>query len=487
MALFENIFDLRKNLKNRNILLLGKGPSLTNDFYVKYTYEFSKISINESAIYFPSEFAFFIDVEPFDRSIDAILKNKSALIIPYYFNVRISDTKSIASNENSLSYIKRKFPYLLESNIDIYFFDTGLGDRNHSKYVFKPNFVSVSSLLEILFVLGFDNVFGIGFDGGNNYSKSFKSSETTTQVKTFNNQFVVFKGLEFRYKKKFINMNKLNINIYVGTTEAQKIPTKVLEYSILKHSNENINVIPLDIATDKFGLKVVGGTPFSLQRFFIPKLNDFKGVAIYLDSDMLVFDDIKSLYLSHTTSKVLCSCPAPPNSNRRDQFSVFTVDCSLANWDIENIITKANQNYKDVMFDMSFEPNKAKTIDWHWNSLEYYDKNVKLIHFTDMDKQPWISKTNPNRQIWNFYLREAINSGFISMEEVTLAVQNGYLRKGIIDDIFQTRNIFRFFNDLFYLPQHTLERFPFFNKPLLRRLLAVIIKVKRIINNKYDK
>ena len=37
-------------------------------------------------------------------------------------------------------------------------------------------------------------------------------------------------------------------------------------------------------------------TPFSFQRFLIPEVRGYRGLAMYLDSEMLVFDEIGALF-----------------------------------------------------------------------------------------------------------------------------------------------------------------------------------------------
>jgi lipopolysaccharide biosynthesis glycosyltransferase len=487
MNFYCNLLDLKSFIDNP-ILILGKGPSLTNEFYIQNKGKYTFVSVNENAIYFKSKICFFIDLEPFERAIDSLIEHSSIILIPYYFNIRVNDKKSLVCKIDSIKLIKEKFPQLLLKN-KIFLFETGLGKIKHSNLIFKPNFVSTSSLLEILFSIGIKTLYGIGFDGGSNYSEILKQNHTTTLVNNFNNQFYIFRSIEIKYKKKFIIMNKEIINVYVGTTEKQMIATKVLEYSIKKQTSHNVNLIPLHIATKNLDLNVdiAGATPFSLQRIFIPKLNNNSGKAIYLDSDMLVFADIKNLLDCHEEGKVLCSCPAPPNSGRRDQYSVFTIDCSLAKWDIEDILIEAKKDYKSVMFDFSFEKNKVKNIDWRWNSLEFYDDSVKLIHFTDMDKQPWIDTRNKNKNIWLKWLILAVKDNFISNDEILDAVQKKWIRSGIINDL--NNNSFSLFssNDFFYLPPHTLERFKFFNKPILKNILAIVIKIKRLISDKHEK
>lgn len=469
-----------------SIYILGKGPSMNRNSYNSIPEDSFKISINENAIIYDCEASFFIDIEPLKRSIDQILKYPRILILPRYLNERISSKESRRMRIKTIDLLSEAYPEVLSANT-VYLFNEG-SDKGIKPF-FKPKLVSVTALLEIMFYLGLTKVSGIGFDGGKSYSRELTSQFTNTMVKTFSNQFFEFKSLEIAYKSNFNIMNKENINVYVGTTDEQELAFKVLKNSILTNTEHNVNVYRLDRAISKRGIKIdhyEGGTPFSLQRFFIPELNNHEGIAIYLDSDMLVFEDIAGLYRSHKEGVTLCSCPAPPNSNRRDQYSVFTVDCSRANWETGEILKLAKENYKSVMFDFSFEHNKEKCIDWRWNSLEHYDQDTKLIHFTDMDKQPWIDNRNKNAKVWIKELKANIARGWIKKAEIELQIKDNILRPGILVDL-ESKSVFSKIDDFFYLPPHTIRRFPQFRFIGGKYLLALIIRLKRKLNPTHDK
>src|SRR5687768_7259766 len=85
----------------------------------------------------------------------------------------------------------------------------------------------------------------------------------------------------------------------VGCLEAQWLPFAVLRHSILRHASRPVRVEPLF----RCGIEIPvprdernrPKTPFSFQRFVIPEVCKYRGRAMYLDSDMLVFGDIVPL------------------------------------------------------------------------------------------------------------------------------------------------------------------------------------------------
>jgi len=482
----------------KNIYILGKGPSLSIKSFNDINSNLNcKISINQVVASFKVDFAFFIDIEPLYDVIDELLKTNIDVIIPYHPNVRTKENFSQPSPKSiyDLSKENTKLKELIKKN-NIFCFDTGLQKSKISNDIFKPNLVSVTSLIQIIFKFFDKNkIYGIGFDGGSEKSTLIENKHDYSQLKSYSKQFDIIKKIEFNHKKKFINLSMRKINIYVGASEAQYIPTKVLEFSIKKYSSINVNVIPLykALSDKKIQIPASTRTPFSLQRLYIPLLNNFKGIAVYLDSDMLVFKDIKNLIDSHDHKFSLCSAPAPPKSGRRDQFSVFTVDCSKASWNPEKLVEEAANNYEKILFQFEFEKSKSKCLPWQWNSLEYFDSNTNLIHFTDMDKQPWISTENSNKNLWVKYLKEAINSKFIEYEDVYNSVKRNECRPGILEQArikdynYKSISFFSKIKDFFYSPIHTVNRFSNNNNFLVRASISVLKKIKGLFTKEYDK
>ena len=89
------------------------------------------------------------------------------------------------------------------------------------------------------------------------------------------------------------------MDIFIGGTLSEYLPRKVLEYSLKINSMSKHNIIHLDDVVDYKRVRKYASeqcTPFSFQRFFIPELCSYKGIALYLDSDMLFFNDVEKLF-----------------------------------------------------------------------------------------------------------------------------------------------------------------------------------------------
>lgn len=229
------------------------------------------------------------------------------------------------------------------------------------------------------------------------------------------------------------------VRVFVAATPAEWLPMRVLEFSIRETSSLPVEVsaiytferpIPLPQT-----LENRPRTPFSFQRFLIPELCGFSGRAIYLDADMQVFQDIAGLWNQPFSDNDLQTVPAP-SDGRRSQFSVMLLDCERLNWKIEDIVAELDcgkLDYAALMFEMRVAKKIGWTIPHAWNSLERFIPNeTALLHYTDMNTQPWVSATNPNGHLWVSCLRRALKAGFINRSDVLREVADGHVRPSLV-------------------------------------------------------
>ena len=114
------------------------------------------------------------------------------------------------------------------------------------------------------------------------------------------------------------------------------------------------------------------------------------------------------------------------------------MDCAQLEWNIKDIVAKLDAGsltYEGLMYNFELANSKAM-IEPNWNSLEKYDKlETSLLHYTDMQTQPWVSVASPLAYLWVKSLREAIDSGFISFSLVQEEVAKGHVRPSLIYQI----------------------------------------------------
>lgn len=234
------------------------------------------------------------------------------------------------------------------------------------------------------------------------------------------------------------------IRIYVGTDLSQMLAVRVLAYSIGKHTNTSFQIYPLllnlPVPRNK---KNVQRTGFSFSRFAIPELAGFKGRAIYLDADMLVFGDISELWsMPFNGAKLLIQEELPARSERQKRYkqtSVCLLDCGALDWDVYEIIAglESDYDYADLLTDLCImeEEGLASTIPFKWNSLEYWDEKTCNLHFTDMNMQPWVTPVNKNSVLWVRMLREMLEKNLITESEIESEISRGYVRPSLIHEI----------------------------------------------------
>ena len=67
-------------------------------------------------------------------------------------------------------------------------------------------------------------------------------------------------------------------------------------------------------------------------------------------------------------------------------------------------------------------------LPYEWNSLEYYEEGkTRLLHYTDMPTQPWVSNRNPSGQLWYDLLKEAVLEGFVTIDDIYLEIEKGHV------------------------------------------------------------
>ncbi|MBT5031560.1 MAG: glycosyltransferase [Proteobacteria bacterium] len=91
--------------------------------------------------------------------------------------------------------------------------------------------------------------------------------------------------------------------VFIGYDPVEDVAAKMLARSIrTRTSMKNLNIIPIIrdqlLAYDIFNrpLDVNGSTQFSITRFLVPHLMDYKGIGIFFDCDMLITRDIQEMF-----------------------------------------------------------------------------------------------------------------------------------------------------------------------------------------------
>jgi hypothetical protein len=232
------------------------------------------------------------------------------------------------------------------------------------------------------------------------------------------------------------------VRVFVAATPAEWLPMKVLEFSIREQTE-----LPVELSAIYTHGRVIpvpkdpanrARTPFSFQRFLIPELCHFQGRAIYMDADMQVFQNIDTLWNSPFNGSDVQTVSSAAGE-RRSQFSVVLLDCAQLNWKIEDIVAQLDSgelNYQTLMFDMKVARSISYSLPEKWNSLEHFKpEHTCLLHYTDMNIQPWVSLNNPNGHLWVACLKRALDQGFITEQELRREIEQGHVRPSLINHV----------------------------------------------------
>ncbi len=167
------------------------------------------------------------------------------------------------------------------------------------------------------------------------------------------------------------------------------------------------------------------GTGFSLVRFWVPELCEYRGRAVYLDSDMIVVDDVaKLVQLPFGGAAVL----RPEN-----QSAVLALDCAaLRGWSVKSALARmraAGTDAKTVPNRLDIDPAVvvAKRIPPEWNVLERWRPGTKLLHFTSVPTQPWTRPGHECGSFWYDALRVAVAHGDLQLSDVDEDIRLGHI------------------------------------------------------------
>lgn len=242
------------------------------------------------------------------------------------------------------------------------------------------------------------------------------------------------------------------VRVFVGTDRSQLLAVKVLEHSIKRNTRLDVEVIPmLDLPIRQpQDPRNSQRTGFSFSRFCIPQLAGYRGKAIYLDADMLVFKDIESLWnIPFDGAKVVIQEEIPSDKQTTDkigaprervkQCAVMLLDCDRLDWDINQIIDgfdRGQYDYDELLKNLCIldESEIKYGVPFKWNSLEHYDESTCLIHYTDMYTQPWVSAENKNAYLWVDEVRSMLKDGSLTFQELQREVELKYFRPSLIRD-----------------------------------------------------
>lgn len=250
------------------------------------------------------------------------------------------------------------------------------------------------------------------------------------------------------------------VRVFIGSGEASLLERKCAIYSLRKHTKRDLevyvfngthNAIELNdnepfSAPMSLRVKYRNITEFSLYRFLIPELCNFQGKAIYIDSDTICLSDIAELFDTPMGgADFMAKHDAYPGEPLWG-LSVMLVDCAKSRFNLEQIIDEIDSSlYSMTDFScmssrfLSHHPYTIGQLDPNWNVFDRWDTQTRLIHYTNLETQPWKYPNHPYGELWFQYFHEARESGIITQRDIELSMVRSYVRRDLLNGNFQAQ------------------------------------------------
>lgn len=203
--------------------------------------------------------------------------------------------------------------------------------------------------------------------------------------------------------------------VFVGYDTAQDLAYNVCKTSIEHHSN--IKIVPIVKSCIPGWTKEDGSTEFSFTRFLVPYFMHYRGWALFIDSDVVLEDDISKIFeyanerfavqvVKHQynpTNDIKMVDKPQMNYPKKNWSSVILFNCGH----IKNIaLTFPAVNGRPPKWLHQFEwldDEDIGELPEEWNYLVGHSKceNPKLIHYTEGG--PWLGYPEEDHY-WKKYL-----------------------------------------------------------------------------------
>ena len=221
------------------------------------------------------------------------------------------------------------------------------------------------------------------------------------------------------------------INIFIGYDSKEKVAYNVLSHSIIQNSTKPVAITPIALNNLKDDFvrerNALSSTEFSFSRFMIPHLMNYQGWALFMDCDMLMFEDVSKLWRMRDDSKAIQVCKhdyTPKESKKflgqvqtkyekKNWSSFMLMNCKKCTTLTPDYVNKASglelHQFKWLEGDHLIGD---LPLEWNWLVGEYeYKEDVNNIHYTKGG--PWFEEYAKcdYSQDWFKNLEESNGSG----------------------------------------------------------------------------
>lgn len=279
----------------------------------------------------------------------------------------------------------------------------------------------------------------------------------------------------------------MKINVYIGTAIETMLPEYLLKRTI-KGMNEAASIYrcPEISACYPVDFKNIA-TPFSFNRLAIPFHSEFTECdwAIYLDSDMLVYENLEELVES-ASKDTFISVVNHRHTDWQSSVAVFNVmkyDPEKYRGKLHQALTSGGKVDKIIN-----EIGVSACLPDTWNCLDYIYQETKLIHFTYMPTQPWV---NPNSRYFHYYtcllldtIRHSTGEEKVAIKQILLSsIEEGWINhKVLTPDIASELKITSYKSVAVFIPYWAYLRIKGFKGSVIRSIVSVFNKAKKRVH-----
>ena len=200
------------------------------------------------------------------------------------------------------------------------------------------------------------------------------------------------------------------INIFIGYDSKEKVAYNVLSHSIIQNSTKPVAITPIALnhLRDDFVRErnALSSTEFSFSRFMIPHLMNYQGWALFMDCDMLMFEDVSELWRMRDDSKAIQVCKHDYVPKEKTKFlgqtqtaypkknwsSFMLMNCKKCSSLTPDYVNRASGlELHQFKWLESEELIGDLPLEWNWLVGEYeYKEDVKNVHYTKGG--PWFEE-----------------------------------------------------------------------------------------------
>lgn len=231
------------------------------------------------------------------------------------------------------------------------------------------------------------------------------------------------------------------IDVYVGSMPSHELVVQVLEWSLLRHGSRPLRVHRLHELMPPLPPRSASGsrpgTAFSFQRFAIPEITGYRGRALYLDSDQIVFRDIARAFDHPMRGQPVLPTRTelPWRSKPQLRSSVMLLDCARLDWSVQHLVRALDAGELDYAELFSLRAYR-RSLPARWNGLDRYHRGwTALLHYTAKSRQPWIHHRHKLGYLWFEALFAALDAGHLRMDDIERAVHGACVRPSLLEQV----------------------------------------------------